>query len=31
LDWRFLKRWLLEVTVGNLGSSILDLVWTGRY
>ena len=31
LNWRFLRRWSLETTVGNAGSSILDLVWQHRY
>ena len=31
LDWRFLKSWSLETTVGDAGTSILDLVWQHRY
>jgi len=30
-DWRFLRKWSLEGTVGNAGSTILDLVWQHRY
>jgi hypothetical protein len=31
LDWRFLKKWSLQTTVGDMGTSILDLVWEHRY
>jgi translocation and assembly module TamB len=31
LDWRFLKKWSLETTVGDMGTSILDVVWQHRY
>jgi translocation and assembly module TamB len=31
LNWRFLKMWSLSTTVGDLGSSILDVVWQKRY
>jgi translocation and assembly module TamB len=31
LDWRFLRSWSLETTVGDAGTSILDLIWTHRY
>lgn len=31
LDWRFLRNWSLETTVGDAGTSILDLVWQHRY
>jgi translocation and assembly module TamB len=31
LNWRFLKMWTLATTVGNYGSSILDVVWQKRY
>jgi translocation and assembly module TamB len=31
LDWRFLRKWSLEATVGNAGSTIVDLVWQYRY
>jgi translocation and assembly module TamB len=31
LDWRFLRSWSLETTVGDAGTSILDLVWQHRY
>ncbi|MDP9034432.1 MAG: translocation/assembly module TamB [Myxococcota bacterium] len=31
IDWRFLKNWSLETTVGNLGTSIADVVWQHRY
>jgi translocation and assembly module TamB len=30
-DWRFLQRWSLETTVGNAGTSILDVVWKYHY
>jgi hypothetical protein len=31
LNWRFLRKWSLETTVGDAGTSILDLVWQHRY
>ena len=31
LDWRFLRKWSLETTVGDAGTSILDLIWQHRY
>jgi translocation and assembly module TamB len=31
LDWRFLKMWTLATTVGDVGSTILDVVWQRRY
>ncbi len=31
VDWRFHKRWSLETTFGNAGSSIADVVWRRRY
>ena len=31
LDWRFLRKWSLETTVGDAGTSILNLVWQQRY
>ncbi len=31
LDWRFLRNWSLRTTVGDAGSSILDLIWQHRY
>jgi translocation and assembly module TamB len=31
VNWRFLRNWSLDATIGDLGSSILDLVWTHRY
>jgi translocation and assembly module TamB len=31
IDWRFLRNWSLDTTVGDLGSSMLDLVWQYRY
>ncbi len=30
-DWRFLQRWSLETTVGDAGTSILDVVWKYHY
>jgi translocation and assembly module TamB len=31
LNWRFIRQWSAETTVGSLGTSILDLVWQYRY
>ncbi len=31
LNWRFLRKWQLETTVGDAGTTILDLVWQHRY
>ncbi len=31
LNWRFLRKWSLETTVGDAGTSILDLIWQHRY
>jgi len=31
LDWRFLREWSMRTTVGNKGSSVLDIVWQHRY
>jgi translocation and assembly module TamB len=31
LDWHFLRKWSLETTVGDAGTSILDLVWQHKY
>jgi translocation and assembly module TamB len=31
IDWRFLRKWALDATVGNAGSTIVDLVWKYRY
>jgi translocation and assembly module TamB len=31
LNWRFLKMWSLATTVGDKGSSILDVIWQRRY
>jgi translocation and assembly module TamB len=31
LNWRFLAQWSLEATVGDAGTSILDLLWQHRY
>jgi translocation and assembly module TamB len=30
-DWRFLRNWSLQTTVGDQGSTVLDLVWQYRY
>jgi translocation and assembly module TamB len=30
-NWRFLRKWSLLTTVGNAGTSILDVVWQHRY
>ena len=31
VDWRFVRNWMLEGTVGDAGSSLLDLSWRWRY
>ncbi len=31
LDWRFVRRWSLQTTIGDAGTSILNLVWQFRY
>jgi translocation and assembly module TamB len=31
IDWRFVRRWLLETTIGDQGSSMVDLIWKYRY
>ena len=31
LRWRFLRNWSLEGTVGDQGTSIIDLIWQHRY
>jgi translocation and assembly module TamB len=31
LSWRFLRQWSLATTVGDAGTSILDLIWRHRY
>ena len=31
LDWRFLRKWSLETTIGDQGTSILNVVWQHRY
>ncbi len=31
IDWRFLRKWSLDGTVGNAGTTIVDLVWKYRY
>jgi translocation and assembly module TamB len=31
IDWRFWRRWSLETTFGDQGSSYADLVWQYRY
>ncbi len=31
IDWRFKPRWSLETTVGDAGSTFLDLFWNHRY
>jgi translocation and assembly module TamB len=31
INWRFLRAWSLETTLGNLGSSIANIVWQRRY
>jgi len=31
IDWRFFRRWSLETTVGDAGTSIADVVWQYGY
>jgi translocation and assembly module TamB len=31
VDWRFSRNWSLGTTIGDQGSSLMDLVWTYRY
>ncbi len=31
LNWRFLRKWSLQTTVGDAGTSIVDLIWQHRY
>jgi hypothetical protein len=31
VDWRFLTKWSLATTVGNLGTTIFDLLWQKSY
>ena len=31
LNWQFLRKWSLETTVGDQGTSIVDVVWHHRY
>jgi translocation and assembly module TamB len=31
LNWNFLRKWSLETTVGDAGTSIVDVVWQHRY
>jgi translocation and assembly module TamB len=31
LNWRFIRQWSAQTTIGNAGTSILDLVWQYRY
>lgn len=31
LNWRFLRKWSLEGTQGDAGTSIIDLIWQHRY
>jgi len=31
ISWHFLRKWSLQTTVGDAGTSILDLVWQHRY
>jgi translocation and assembly module TamB len=31
LDWRFTRKWSMDATFGDQGSSILDFVWRHRY
>ena len=31
VDWRFVRNWSLETTVGDAGSTFANLVWQYRY
>ena len=31
ISWRFLRQWQAETTVGDAGTTVLDLVWQRRY
>jgi hypothetical protein len=31
VGWHLHRRWLVEATIGDLGSSMLDLLWSFRY
>ncbi|HEX4337545.1 MAG TPA: translocation/assembly module TamB domain-containing protein [Polyangiaceae bacterium] len=31
IDWRFLRNWSVDTTVGDEGSTLLDLIWQYRY
>jgi len=31
VDWRFVRRWMLRTTIGDEGSSMVDLIWRYRY
>jgi translocation and assembly module TamB len=31
IDWRFVRRWMVETTLGDAGSSMVDLIWRYRY
>jgi translocation and assembly module TamB len=31
LDWRFVKKWTLSSTLGDMGTTIFDLLWQKRY
>ncbi|WP_394822020.1 translocation/assembly module TamB domain-containing protein [Pendulispora albinea] len=31
IDWRFRRNWSVETTVGDKGSSMIDLIWQKRY
>jgi hypothetical protein len=31
IDWRFVRNWSLATTVGNLGTTIADIIWQYRY
>jgi translocation and assembly module TamB len=31
LNWRFARKWSIETTAGNRGTSIVDLIWQHRY
>ena len=31
INWRFLRAWTMQTTVGNAGTTIVDLLWQHRY
>jgi hypothetical protein len=31
LSWRFAKAWSAQTTIGDAGTTIVDLIWQHRY